>query len=71
MATGGIFRRTEGLPERQGAVTVAAYKERGGANIRASFSVSTPPGHLLQDPEGGTGCCYRTREQAPNTAQLS
>ena len=71
MATGGIFRRTEGLPERQGAVTAAAYKERGGANIRAAFSVSTPPGHLLQDPEGGTGCCYRTREQAPNTAQLS
>ena len=62
MATEGIFRRTEGLPERQGAVTAAAYKQRWNQHK------STPPGHLLQDPEVGTGCCYRTREQAPNTA---
>ena len=68
MTTEGIFRRTEGLPERQGAITAAAHEERGGTNVRAAFPVSTPPGHLLQDPEVGTGCRYRTREQAPNTA---
>ena len=38
------------------------HTSRGGTNIKHATR------NLLQDPEVGTGCCYRTPEQAPNTA---
>lgn len=72
MATEGIFRRTEGLPERQGAVTAAAYKQRWDQHKARHQEPPTGPrgGHrlLLQDSRTGTkhcpSCPRSTRREA-------